>query len=201
MDMTRRNFVKLATAAGLMLSFGKVHAATNEKILVVYYSRTGEEYGLGNITKGNTAIIAELIAQKVSGDLFEIKPVTPYPDDYEECKKVASREKASKARPPFVGDIDISGYDIIFCGYPIWYGDAPQVVYTFLEGHDFGGKKIVPFCTHGGSGLSSTDQNIMLTCPTAQILQGFAIRGSVAQNNRPQAESTVADNLKRLGLI
>ena len=201
MNITRRNFVKLAGLAGLMLSFGKVSAATNEKILVVYYSRTGEEYGLGNITKGNTAIIAELIAQKTGGDLFEIKPVTPYPDSYEECKKVASREKASKARPPFIGNVDISGYDIIFVGYPIWYGDAPQVVYTFLEGHDFSGKKIVPFCTHGGSGLSSTDQNIMLTCPKAKILQGFAIQGSTAQNNRSQADKLVAENLKKLGLI
>ncbi|MBQ4405007.1 MAG: twin-arginine translocation signal domain-containing protein [Selenomonadaceae bacterium] len=201
MDITRRNFVKLATTAGLMLTFGKVSAATNEKILVVYYSRTGEEYGLGNITKGNTAIIAELIAQKTGGDLFEIKPVTPYPDSYEECKKVASREKATKARPPFIGNVDISGYDIIFCGYPIWYGDAPQIVYTFLEGHDFSGKKIVPFCTHGGSGLSSTDQNIMLTCPTAKILQGFAIQGSIAQNNPSKAAELVDNNLKKLALI
>ena len=201
MDITRRNFVKLATTAGLMLTFGKVSAATNEKILVVYYSRTGEEYGLGNITKGNTAIIAELIAQKLGGDLFEIKPVTPYPDSYEECKIVASREKATKARPPFIGNVDISGYDIIFCGYPIWYGDAPQIVYTFLEGHDFSGKKIVPFCTHGGSGLSSTDQNIMLTCPTAKILQGFAIQGSIAQNNPSKAAELVDNNLKKLALI
>ncbi len=201
MDITRRNFVMLAGAAGLMLTFGKVSAATNEKILVVYYSRTGEEYGLGNITKGNTAIIAELIAQKTGGDLFEIKPVTPYPDSYEECKKVASREKATKARPPFIGNVDISGYDIIFCGYPIWYGDAPQIVYTFLEGHDFSGKKIVPFCTHGGSGLSSTDQNIMLTCPTAKILQGFAIQGSIAQNNPSKAAELVDNNLKKLALI
>ena len=200
MNITRRNFLKLAGTAGLLFSFGKVHAATNEKILIVYYSRTGEEYGVGNITKGNTEIVADIIAQKTGGDLFEIKPVTPYPDSYEECKKVASREKATKARPPFVGDIDISGYDIIFCGYPIWYGDAPQIIYTFLEGHDFGGKKIVPFCTHGGSGLSSTDQTISLTCPTAKILQGFELRGTVAQNNRSQAESTVAENLKRLGL-
>ena len=201
MDITRRNFVKLATTAGLMLTFGKVSAATNEKILVVYYSRTGEEYGLGNITKGNTEIVADIIAQKTGGDLFEIKPVTPYPDSYEECKKVASREKATKARPPFIGNVDISGYDIIFCGYPIWYGDAPQIVYTFLEGHDFSGKKIVPFCTHGGSGLSSTDQNIMLTCPTAKILQGFAIQGSIAQNNPSKAAELVDNNLKKLALI
>lgn len=201
MNITRRNFLKLAGTAGLLFSFGKVHAATNEKILVVYYSRTGEEYGLGNITKGNTAIVAEIIAQKLGANIFEIKPVMPYPDSYEECKKVASREKATKARPPFVGDIDISGYDIIFVGYPIWYGDAPQIVYTFLESHDFGGKKIVPFCTSGGSGLSSTDQNISLTCPTAKILQGFAISGKTAQNNRSQTESLVDENLKRLELI
>ena len=201
MDITRRNFIKLAGAAGIFLSFGKVHAATNEKILIVYYSRTGEEYGLGNITKGNTAIVAEIIAQKTGADIFEIKPVTPYPDSYEECKKIASREKATKARPPFVGGVDVSGYDIIFCGYPIWYGDAPQIVYSFLERYDFGGKKIIPFCTHGGSGLSSTDQNISLTCPTAKILQGFAISGKTAQNNRAQTESIVEENLKRLGLI
>lgn len=201
MDITRRNFLKLAGTAGLLLSFSKVAAASNEKILVAYYSRTGEEYGLGNITKGNTAIVAEIIAKQTGGDLFEIKPVTPYPDSYEECKKVASREKATKARPPFVGDIDISGYDTIFVGYPIWYGDAPQIVYTFLESHDFSGKKIVPFCTHGGSGLSSTDQNIMLTCPNAKVLQGFEMRGSIAQKNYSQAESIVADNLKRLGFI
>ena len=200
MEITRRKFLELAGAAGLMLSFGKVSAA-GEKILVVYFSRTGEEYGLGNITKGNTEIVAEFIAQKTGGDLFELKPVTPYPDGYEDCKKIASREKATKARPPFVGDIDVSAYDIIFCGYPIWYGDAPQIVYTFLERHDFGGKKIVPFCTHGGSGLSSTDQNISLTCPTAKILQGFEVRGSVAQNNRARAEEIVAENLRRLGLI
>ena len=195
MNINRRNFLKLAATSGLLFSFGKVHAATNEKILVVYYSRTGEEYGTGFITKGNTAIVAELIAQKTGADIFEIKPATPY------CKKIASREKATKARPPFIGDVDISSYDIICVGYPIWYGDAPQIIYTFLEAHDFGGKKIVPFCTSGGSGLSSTDQNISLTCPTAQILQGFEIHGSTAQNNPSQTESAVDKNLKRLGLI
>ena len=201
MDLTRRNFIKLAGTAGILLSFGKVSAATNEKILIAYFSRTGEEYGLGNISKGNTAIVAEIIAQKIGGTLFEIKPVTPYPVGYEDCKKIASREKATKARPEFVGDVEnFSQYTMIFCGYPIWYGDAPQIVYTFLERYDFGGKKIVPFCTHGGSGLSGTDQRISLTCPTAQILTGFAIRGNVAQNNRSEAEAIVVDNLRRLGL-
>ena len=201
MNITRRNFLKLAAASGLLFSFKKSFAATNDKILIVFYSRTGEEYGLGNISKGNTAIIAEIIAEKLGADVFEIKPVTPYPDSYEECKKVASREKVTKARPNYVGDVDISAYDIIFCGYPIWFGDSPQIIYTFLENHDFTGKKIVPFCTSGGSGLSSTDQNISLTCPTAKILQGFEIHGSIAQKDPSQAEKAVETNLKRLGLI
>ena len=202
MDITRRKFLQLATTAGFLFSFGKVHAASDEKILVVYFSRTGEEYGTGNITKGNTAIVAEIIAQKVGGDIFEIKPVTPYPAGYEDCKKIASHEKATKARPPYVGDVNnFAEYTTVFVGYPIWFGDAPQIVYTFLEGHDFSGKKIVPFCTHGGSGLSSTDQTISLTCPTAKVLQGFEMRGVTAQNNRSQAESTVEENLRRLGLI
>lgn len=202
MDMTRRNFLKLAGAAGLLFSFGRAEAASNEKILVAYFSRTGEEYGLGKITKGNTAIVAEIIARKTGGDLFEIKPVTPYPDDYEECKKIASREKATNARPALVGSVEtFSQYTMIFIGYPIWYGAYPMVIATFLDSYDFGGKKIVPFCTHGGSGLSSTEQSITLACPTAKILQGFAVRGAIAQNNSAQAESAVIDNLKRLGLI
>ncbi|MBQ6759500.1 MAG: twin-arginine translocation signal domain-containing protein, partial [Selenomonadaceae bacterium] len=90
MNITRRNFLKLAATTGLLFSVKDTAAATNEKILVVYYSRTGEEYGLGNITKGNTAIVAEIIAQRLGADIFEIKPVTPYPDSYEECKKIAS---------------------------------------------------------------------------------------------------------------
>lgn len=201
MNITRRNFLKLAGTAGVLAAFGKVDAATNEKILVVYFSRTGEEYGLGNINKGNTAIVAEIIAQKTGGDLFEIKPVKPYPINYDECTKLASREKAANARPAFVGGVEnFSQYDIIFIGYPIWWGAYPMVVATFLESYDFSGKKIVPFCTHGGSGLSSTDQSIALACPKAQVLKGFAITGSTAQKNRQQTESTVDENLKRLGL-
>ena len=202
MDITRRNFLKLAGTTGFLLSFGKVSAAANETILVAYFSRTGEEYGLGNITKGNTAIVAEIIANQTGGDLFEIKPVTSYPVDYEECKQIASREKATKTRLPFLDGVhNFEQYSLIFVGYPIWYGDAPQIIYSFLEYYDFSGKKIVPFCTHGGSGLSSTDQNIMLTCPNAKVLQGFDIRGATAQKDTSQTESIVAHNLERLGLI
>ena len=169
------------------------------KALVAYFSRVGNEYSVGSITKGNTAIVAEIIAKKIDADIFEIKPVKNYPVDYNECTKVASREKATKARPEIIGRVEnFSDYDTIFIGYPIWYGDAPMVIYTFLESYDFSGKKIVPFCTHGGSGLSSTDQQITLVCPQSKILKGFEIRGATAQKNPSEAENKIVAWLNNL---
>ena len=202
MDITRRSFLKLAGTLGVVLTTGKAFAAPNEKILVAYFSRTGEEYGIGKITKGNTAIVAEIIARQTGGDLFEIKPARKYPDSYEDCKTVASREKAANARPAIVGTVEnFSQYTTIFIGYPIWYGAYPMPVATFLDSYDFAGKKIVPFSTHAGSGLSGTDQSISLACPNAKILKGFAIRGATAQRDRTQTEKLVAENLRKLGLI
>ena len=185
---------------GIFFTLGNNSASAQGKILVAYFSRVGNEYGVGNVQKGNTAIIAEIIAKKTGGDLFELKPVKSYPVDYDECTKIASREKASKARPELVGAVEnFSQYDTIFVGYPIWYGDAPMAVYTFLESYDFGGKNIVPFCTHGGSGLSSTDQQFALVCPSAKILQGFEIRGTVAQKNFDESEKKVSAWLNKIG--
>ena len=174
-------------------------SAAQSKILVAYFSRVGNEYSVGNITKGNTAIIAEIIAGETGADTFEIKPVKPYPNDYTECTKVASKEKALKARPEIVGKVDnFQDYDIIFIGYPTWYGDMPMAVYTFLESYDFSGKKIIPFCTHGGSGLSSTDQALTLACPNSEILSGFEIRGTIAQKQTEEAKSKVLSWLNRV---
>lgn len=197
-----KKFLALILLSGLFaLSFGESKAFAQGNILVAYFSRTGEEYNVGNITKGNTHIIAEIIARKTGGTLFEIKPVKSYPVNYKECTKVASSEKAAKARPALANTVEnFDGYDIIFVGFPIWYGDMPMPVYTFLESYDFGGKTIIPFCTHGGSGLSSTDQQITLTCPGAKLLQGFEIRGSVAQKDFNQAESKVVEWLKKIGM-
>lgn len=197
-----KKFFALILLAGLfVLSFGESKAFAQGNILVAYFSRTGEEYNVGNITKGNTHIIAEIIARQTGGTLFEIKPVKSYPVNYKECTKVASSEKAAKARPALANTVEnFDNYGVIFVGFPIWYGDMPMPVYTFLESYDFTGKTIIPFCTHGGSGLSSTDQQITLTCPGAKLLQGFEIRGSVAQKDFNQAESKVAEWLKKIGM-
>lgn len=167
-------------------------ATTDSKILVVYFSHTGENYSVGVIEKGNTHIIADMIAEEVGADMFEIEPVNPYPSTYDECTDVAKREQNNNARPEFAGGIDdMEQYDTVFIGYPIWWGDLPMVVYTFLESYDLSGKTIIPFCTHEGSGLSGTGHSIKSACPNATVLDGLAIRGSVAQNKQDEARADV----------
>ena len=173
---------------------------TDKKILVVYFSRTGEEYNVGRITKGNTAIVAEYIAQKTGADIFEIKPATPYPDEYEACTELAKRELESNTRPALAKNIDnLAQYDTIFIGYPIWWGALPRVMITFLESNDFSGKTIIPFCTHGGSGLAGTEREIADTCPNAKILSGLAVVGKDAQDDSATVQKEVDTWLKELG--
>lgn len=170
------------------------------KILVAYFSRTGENYSVGYIEKGNTHIVADIIAEQTGGDIFEIRTVTSYPDDYDECTKVAKQEQDENARPELVATVEnMDDYDVIFLGFPNWWGDMPMAVYTFLESYDFSGKTIVPFCTHEGSGLSSTENSIADTCPDVEVLEGLAIRGSVAQNSQDEAKKTVLGWLSDAG--
>ena len=169
-----------------------------KKILVAFFSRTGENYAVGHIEQGNTHIVAEMIASATGGTLFRIEPATPYPDDYRACTEVAQREKRSKARPALVGDIAAEEYDVIFLGYPNWWGDLPMCVYTFLEQHDWQGKIVIPFCTHEGSGLSDTENRLQEACRGASVLNGLAVRGSVAQNEREKAWKQVLEWLKQL---
>ena len=174
-------------------------SSTNSNILVVFFSHTGENYSVGVIEKGNTHIIADMIAEETGGDMFEIQPVNPYPDTYDACTDVAKKEQNENARPEFVGSVDnMDQYDTVFIGYPIWWGDLPMVVYTFLESYDFSGKTVIPFCTHEGSGLSGTNRSIESTCSGATVLDGLAIRGSVAQNQQDTARSDVSKWLEGL---
>lgn len=177
-------------------------AGQGHKTLVAYFSRTGENYGVGVIEKGNTHIIADMVANQTEVDTFEIATVTPYSDNYDECTAVARRERDEKARPELTAAVDnLADYDVIFLGYPIWWGDMPMAVYTFLESYDFEGKTIVPFCTHAGSGLSGTVGSIKAACPGATVLDGLAVAGTTAQNDQPAAEKAVTDWLNASGLL
>lgn len=172
---------------------------TDKKVLVVFFSHTGENYGVGNITKGNTCIVAEMIAEATGSELFEIVPVQKYPKTYDACVDLAKKEKSAGARPAIEGDIAVEEYDTVFIGYPNWWGDMPMPVYTFIERHDWQGKNVIPFCTHEGSGLSNTEKYIAEACKGATVGKGLAMRGTTAQNSREQAKKSVLAWLERAG--
>ena len=154
------------------------------KTLVLFYSRPGANYLGGNIVnlkKGNCLVVAEKIAAKTGADMFQVEPVKEYSADYTKCTEEAQKELRANARPSYKGDIDISPYDTIVIGYPIWWGTFPMPLWTFLENHDFTGKKIVPFSTHEGSGLGSSVSDLKKICKGAMVTEGTAIRGSRAE--------------------
>ncbi|MBQ7561516.1 MAG: flavodoxin [Synergistaceae bacterium] len=174
--------------------------AASAKSLVLVFSRADENYSVGYILKGNTMILAEYIAEKTGSDLFEVKPAKKYPADYDTCIDVAKNELNNNARPAILEDKDISEYDTIFMGYPIWWGDLPMCLYTFIEAHNWEGKKIIPFCTHEGSGMGRTDRNIERAAKGSQVMKGLAVRGATAQNNTDSAKKNIDSWLKSLGL-
>lgn len=157
--------------------------------LIAYYSRKGENYwngGVRNIAKGNTERIAEFVQEAVGGDLFEIRTVDDYPADYYECIDVAKKELQDGARPAIEETVDVSSYDTIFLGYPIWWGVAPMCVYTFLDGLDLDGKRIVCFSTNEGSGLGGSVRDLKRRYPQADIADGaLAIHGAEAAQSQP----------------
>ena len=175
--------------------------AAGSGMLVAYFSLAGEQYNVGVVEEGNTSIIAHIIAEQTGADLFEIKPETPYPTTYQGLLDVTRQEMDNNARPEIADTVDdMDAYDTIFIGYPIWWGDMPRILCNFLESYDLSGKTIVPFCTHGGSGLSRTESTIAdITGGTMK--DGLAIPGVTAQNDRNTARSKVAEWLKDGGFV
>ncbi|MBR0133284.1 MAG: flavodoxin [Lachnospiraceae bacterium] len=165
------------------------------KILVVYFSRTGEQYTVGVIEEGNTAIVAKMIADQTGADLFEVLPADDhYPMTYSELTDVAKREQSKKARPEYAGEVpDLSKYSTIFIGAPVWWGDWPMIMYTFFEKNAdaLAGKNLIPFSTHEGSGLSGFDKKLSKACPDSAVLDGLAVRGNDAQNARDDVRESV----------
>ena len=170
-------------------------------MLVAYFSLAGEQYGVGVIEEGNTSIIAHMIAEQTGANLFEIEAVNPYPSSHSELLDVSRQEMTNNSRPEIARTVEkMDEYDTIFIGYPNWWGDMPMIVYNFLESYDLSGKTIVPFCTHGGSGLSGTERTIK-DITGATMKDGFAIAGTAAQNDRDTAKSQVTEWLKKDGFV
>lgn len=168
-------------------------------ILIAYYSRKGENYWNGsikNLVKGNTEIIAEMIQEITEGELFKIDTVKDYPENYYKCIDVAKEEMLANERPELTEVVDdINKYDVIFLGYPNWWGTMPMPVFTFLESYDMSGKIIVPFCTNEGSGMGSSEHDLKKICPTSEIKKGLPIHGAKAAKSQNLVKKWVEKSL------
>ena len=167
---------------------GSDSTTLEKRSLVVYFSRAGENWQVGNVERGNTAIMVDYIKELANVDVFEIVPETPYPEDYMECVR-------------YVNDVEnLADYDNIFIGGPIWSGQPPMIIRTFIEAHqsELSGKTFIPFGTHGGSGVSSYSSLIRSYFPNAKQFESLGIAGTDIRSN---ASKTRVENwLKRIGL-
>lgn len=160
------------------------------KVLVAYFSAT-------NTTEG----VAEHIANGLNADLYKIVPEEPYTDadlNYNDNNSRTTLEmNDSNARPAISGSVEnMEQYDIVFVGYPIWWGDAPRIVSTFMESYDFSGKTIVPFCTSGGSGIGSSASNLEQLTSGATWLEGRRLNGSDSQDTVMEWVNSLGLNLR-----
>ncbi|MBQ1653498.1 MAG: NAD(P)H-dependent oxidoreductase [Bacteroidales bacterium] len=157
------------------------------KILVTYYSQTS-----------NTKAVAEEIAKKLGADIEEIVAVNPYDGDFNATIE-RGRQELEQGILPEIKPIaaDISKYDVVFIGFPVWFGTYAPPISTFLENADLSGKKIVPFCTFGSGGLESSTADLAKAEPKAEILPGYGVRAA-----RLEAMPKEVDNfLKANGFI
>ncbi len=161
-------------------------AQGGKKILIAFFSHSG-----------NTRVIADMICDMTGGDTFEIKAVQAYPKEYDAVVEQAKRELESNLRPPLAEKLkNAEAYDVIFVGYPNWWGTMPMAVFTFLSENGFAGKTIVPFCTHEGSELGASVRDIEKLCPKSTVTEGLAVYGDEVKNSR----GDVAKWLSRLGI-
>lgn len=176
-------------------------SATGKKSLVIFFSRAGENWQVGNVERGNTAIMVDYIQEFADVDVFEIVPEVAYPSNYMECVNyVNDVEIPQNLRPAYKGDVEnIADYDNIFIGGPIWCGQPPYIFRTFFEKHagKLNGKTVIPFGTHGGSGVGSYTSLIREYYPNATILESLGISGSSIRNE--SSKTTVKNWLNRLG--
>ena len=164
-----------------------ISAASPPRILIAYFSMSG-----------NTRLIAHDIQKMTGGDLFEIKTVREYGPDFDSAVEQAREELRSSARPELQAKVtNMQTYDVVFVGFPNWVGTMPMAVFSFLEQHDFTGKTLVPFCTHGTSGISNTISDLKKLNLHAEIREHIAFY----RNDVKNAEESVRNWLRELGYL
>lgn len=163
--------------------------------LIAFYSRADENYVNGMIKKldiGNTEVAACIIKELTDATLFKIEQLKGYSKDYNDCIAEAKADQKGRARPELKSyPENIDDYEVIYLGFPNYWGTMPMAVFTFLEHFDFSGKIIKPFCTHEGSGLGSSIKDIKILCPSATIEEGLAIHGGSVERAKKDIEKWI----------
>ena len=180
------NVITSSESNNVIINDEKENTEKENKILVTYFSWSSSH---------NTKSMAEYVIEATGGDSFEITPETPYTTVYNEVLDVAQKELRDNARPKYVGNIDDakwSSYDVIFLGYPIWWYDAPMIIYSFLESHNFNGKIIIPFATSGGSRINEVGKFRAIT--NADVKDGLTISGfSRGDRSKTRVENWITE--------
>ena len=157
--------------------------------IVIFFSHAGDNYSVGNIEVGNTKIVADYISEITGADQFEI--VTHKYDGmaYNPLIKLAKEEAQNGELPPYEGEVpDLSKYDTVFIGGPVWWGTYPQVMFTLFKDVNLDGKTVIPFTTHEGSGLANCVEDVKEAFPGANVTKGFAIYGHEVRTGRAKVE-------------
>lgn len=166
----------------------------DKKSIVIYFSRADENYfggAMKYVEKGNTEVIAEYIQEIIGADTFKVEPLEPYSADYMQCIEEA-KVRTRSHNAPIKGNVpDLSSYEVIYVGSPVYWGGMPEELFTALKGLDYTGKTIRPFVTHEGSGLSSIPNQLKEICTGATVTSGIAITGSTVNSARSKVENWI----------
>lgn len=163
---------------------------TMKRSIVIFFSHAGDNYAVGNIKVGNTKVVADYISEMTGAAQYEI--VTHKYDGmaYNSLVELAKDETAKGELPPYEGEVpDLSQYDTVFIGGPIWWGTYPQVMFTLFRDINLDGKTVIPFTTHEGSGLASTVSDVKKAFPKAHVLEGFSIYGHEVRSGKTKVET------------
>ena len=189
------SFVILSEAKNLNEQNAKT--MNQSKSIVVFFSHTGENYSVGNIKIGNTKRIADYISAYTGAEQFDVVAQKSYDMSYNDLIELAKVEIRNNEYVAYKGDIDLSGYDTIFIGGPVWWGVFPNVLNSFLKDHSdqLKNKTIAVFTTHEGSGLGSCEADTMTMFPSATFLDGYECAG----HNAASAQARTEKWLKKIG--
>ena len=159
-----------------------------QKALIVFFSHAGDNYSVGNIEVGNTKIVADYITEFTGAHQFEIKTNKYDGMAYKPLCDLALEEQRKGELPPFDGSVDLTGYQTIFIGGPVWWGTWPQVMFTFFKQYDLNGKTLIPFTTHEGSGLGRCVKDLKEQYPDATVTGEFSMYGHDVRSGKARVE-------------